>query len=297
MLRTVCNTSTWLATSRCALTSTASAGVGVSSVAATADGAADRVPDGRRGRVVGTGTDRSSMCSSTPSSHSSHVHTSGVAAAAAGDADAGGRRTTAVISSSASSSSSGSRSRNVTPAASRAKSINTESVEHDGDKREEAEGGGGDHTGPAAGRGRRDTTPPAAPGSWSAGRGGASGGSGRGSGGGRATRESDGGSGGDAATGRGLSNDETDEVDDQPEGALGIHGGEDGPQRGEDAGQSGVSTGGANILVRVARRAPRGRGGVGLGRGVPHGKRQDVKWQDVDVALLPHRYGTDALPT
>lgn len=252
VLRTVCNTSTWLATSRCASTNTASAGVGASNVDATWDGTADRVPAGRRGCAVRTGEDRSSMCSNTSSSHSSHVHASGEAAAAAGGADAGGRRTTAVISPSSSSSSSAeSRDRAVTSAASRAKSINTESVEHNGDERDDARGADGDHTGPTTGRGRRDTTPPvAAPGSCSDGCGGASGGSGRGSVGGRATRESDGGGGGGgvAATGRGLSDDETDEVDDQPEGAPGLHGGEDVPQRGDTARPLGVRSGGANIL-------------------------------------------------
>lgn len=147
-------------------------------------------------------------------------------------------------------------------------------MEHNGDERDDAWGGDGDHTGPAAGRGRRDTTPPAAaPGSWSDGRGGANGGTGRESAGGRATRTSDGGGGGDAAAGRGLSDDETDEEDDQQEGASELHGGEDVPQRGETAGQLGVRSGGANILR--GWRAERDKVGGGWAWGVAAPRRKE----------------------
>lgn len=137
--------------------------------------------------------------------------------------------------------------------ASCAKSISTESVEHDGDASVETGGGnsagGGDHTCSADGRGLRGTVPPppTSAGNWSAGRGGANGGSGpTGAVGGTATRGGDGG-GGDAAAGRWLSYDETDDAEDQPGGGWWLHRGDDAPQRGERAGPPGVPSGGENI--------------------------------------------------
>lgn len=251
VLRTTSKAPNWLATSRCASATTTSAGEGVSRAAAT--GGDDATADCRM-RPVGAAPDRPSMCASALSARSSHVHASGLAAAAAGGADAGDWRTTAIISSSSSSSSSASlwstwHGRDAATGASRAKSISTESVEHVGDERNEAgEGGGGDHAGPTAGRGRDNTAPsPGVAGRWSVGCGGANGGIGTDPVGGRSIRRDDG-EGGDATASRWLSDDETDDADDQPEGGgMGLHREVDVPQGGLNAGPHGVTSGEEDI--------------------------------------------------
>jgi len=220
VLRAVCRKSTSLATARCASAVTTSGADGVSSADATlgvaggggAAAAADvracrrPPPNDRRGGPADAGAIPNASSSSS-SAQKSHVH------AAGGGADAGpagGGRTTATISaSSASRGTAAGRGGSADgPAAAavavdaRPKSINTESVEHDGD------GAAGDQAAPPV-RARRAAGAPHAPvGSCSDGAGG----------GGVRRRGADGGdTGGDAAVG-GWPSEETDEAEDQLEG-------------------------------------------------------------------------------